>query len=165
MYIGSLKYYRVAKGILDAVNAALTNQVNRASVVPGDIAWDESNCGLLAVSIGQVFLSDNFPEPAETMIGGQCEAAWEVVQIFVQVVRCAPQPPVGELAPTTVAQDTAAQIMAQDTQQALSAIVLWICQNRDTNIVDGILVPVEPQGPEGDSVGVQFSALICLPRG
>jgi hypothetical protein len=64
------------------------------------------------------------------------------------------------------ALDAAAQIMMTDLQQALAAIALWICASRDSGlIVDGMIMPSDPQGPEGDCVGSELHAVIALPRG
>ena len=164
-YLGPTKFYLVAQAIHGVVEAALSNQINRSAIVPGAIAWDESACGLLATSIGPIFLSDRFPEPAESVIGYQCDAAWEVAQILVQVIRCAPQPADGQLAPKIAAQQAAAAIMAADAQEALKAISTWICQERSETIVDAIMGVIEPQGPDGDSVGIQVAVQVALPRG
>jgi hypothetical protein len=163
---GPLKFYTVAEAVRVAVDSALTYPVQRSGVVPGTIAWDECDCGLLAVSTGRAYLSDNFPEEETSRIG-QCEAAWEVIEIVVQIIRCAPGPQ-GEtqLAPTVAALDAAAQIMMTDLQQALAAIALWICASKDSGlIVDGMIMPSDPQGPEGDCVGSELHAVVALPRG
>lgn len=164
-YIGSTKYYRVAEAIHSAVESAITNEVSRSAIVPGAIAWDEAPCGLLAVSIGQVYLSDNFPEQNEVMIGSACDYAWEVVQINVQVIRCAPQPQGQDLAPTVEAQEATALIMAMDAAETTKAISTWICQQRGETIVDAMIRPLDPQGPEGDAVGIQAMVIVALPRG
>lgn len=164
-YVGPTKYYQVAEAVHGVVDAALSNQINRSTVVPGAIAWDEAACGLLAVSVGPIYLSDNFPEAQERPTGFACDAAWEVVTIIVQVIRCAPQPGDGEISPDPAAQDATAAVMAADAAETLKAISQWICQQRGETIVDGILGQIEPQGPEGDSVGIQISVAVALPRG
>jgi hypothetical protein len=166
MYSGPTKFYLVAKAILDVVQPGLTNAVDRFSVVPGAIAWDECPCGLLAVSVGRIYLSDTFPAEIEQPVGMDCDPAYEVAEIIVQIVRCAPQPlGSGEISPTTAAQDTAAQIMAADTQEVLVLVSQWICDNRGTNISDGLVYGIDPQGPEGDCVGIELRAVIGLHRG
>src|SRR3990172_10621502 len=61
MITGELKWYTVASTIEQAVYAELTTKPDRHSVVPGAIAWDECDCGLLAVSVARIFLSETFP--------------------------------------------------------------------------------------------------------
>lgn len=164
MITGALKFYTVAEAVRVAVDAALTNAVQRSCVVPGAIAWDECDCGMLAVSVGRVYLSDNFPQE-QTERDGTCDAAWEVVEIVVQVIRCVPGPDSQGKSPSCADLDTAAQVMAADTQQALAAVALWICNSRNTLVVDGLIMPTEPQGPEGDCAGPELHALVALPRG
>jgi hypothetical protein len=163
-YIGVTKYYQVASAVHAAVAAGLSHAVVRSAIVPGAIAWDEAPCGSLYVSIGPAYLSDNFPAQAETVIGFQCDAAWEVVQIVVQVIRCAPQPQGQSLSPTVAAQDATAQIMATDQAEVMKSISTWICQQRGETIVDGIMSSIDPQGPDGDAVGVQATVLVAVPR-
>jgi hypothetical protein len=154
----------VAEAIRLAVDAALTNSVERSGVVPGLIPWDDCSCGMLAVSVGRVFLSDDFPnEQAERI--SPCDAAWEVAEIVVQVIRCAPSIPEGKMDPTVAAQDLAAQVLAADGQQTLAAITSWICNKRGLDIIDGITTEMTSEGPEGGCVGLQLHALIGLPRG
>lgn len=164
MITGALKYYTVAEAIRVAVDAALTNAVQRSCVVPGAIAWDECDCGMLAVSIGRVYLSDVFPDE-QGSVTGNCQASMEVVEIVVQVIRCVPGPDDQGDPPTCAQLDTAAQIMAADTQQALAAIAVWICQALDTQIFYGLITPTLPQGPQGDCAGPELHVLIALPRG
>jgi len=164
-YTGPTKFYQVAQAVHSTVEAALSNDVNRSGIVPGAIAWDDSPCGLLAVSLGTIFLSDNFPEPIEGPVGFQCDAAWEVVQVVIQVIRCAPQPATGDLAPKIEAQESTAAVMAADAAEMVKSISAWICAQRGETIVDAIMGLVEPQGPEGDSVGIQMIVNVALPRG
>lgn len=163
-YVGVTKYYQVASAVHAAVAAGLSVAVQRSAVVPGAIAWDEAPCGSLYVSIGSAYLSDSFPAPAESVTGFQCDAAWEVVQIIVQVIRCAPLPEGQAIAPTVAEQIAAAQIMATDQAEVMKSISTWICQQRGETIVDGIMSTVDPQGPEGDAVGVQATVLVAVPR-
>jgi hypothetical protein len=162
--IGPDKWYTIGRLIDDAVNIALPSKVDRHGMVPGAIAWDKCDCGMLAVSVGQSYLSDNFPDPAEG-ITGNCDAAWEAAQFNIQVIRCAPQPPDGELYPSAKALDTAAHIMAQDQTSVMKAVTAMLCGLRDDQqIIEYIAGTVDPQGPEGGCVGVQLQVIVCLPR-
>lgn len=164
MWIGETKFYTAAKSVQVAVDAALSNDVDRSGVVPGAIAWDECTCGMLAVSVGRIYLSDQFPFEMDSVMGN-CQAAWEVAEIIVQVIRCAPQPESGQVAPDEDALDTAAQIMAADSQQALTALAKWVCDHKNVDIIDGLVLSIEPQGPSGDCVGPEYRLRIAFPRG
>lgn len=165
MFSGPTKFYQVAAGILAAVDAAVTTQLERKGIVPGAIAWDECACGMLAISIGQAYVSEEFPEPAGSAVGNACDAPLEVVEIIIQVIRCAPLPTNSGMSPTVQAQDSAALIMARDQQETLQGVTQWICDNRDINIMDGLPMPSVPQGPDGDCVGIEQRCLISLLRG
>lgn len=159
------KFYDAAKSIQQAVDAALSNQVERSGVVPGSIAWDDCSCGLLAVSIGRTYLSDEFPFEKDT-VTGNCQAAWEVAEFVVQVIRCAPSPADGQVAPEEDDLDTAAQVMAADSAQTLDALASWVCSHKTaSDIIDGIILSVEPQGPDGSCVGSEFRVRVAFPRG
>lgn len=164
MYSGDLKFYTAAKSIQQAVDTALSNEVERSGVVPGAIAWDDCTCGMLAVSIGRIYLSDEFPFELDN-VRGNCQAAWEVAEIVVQVIRCAPQPPSQQVAVDEDDLDTAAQIMAADSEQALRALSEWICTHKNTDIVDGLVLSIEPQGPSGMCVGPEYRLRIGFIRG
>lgn len=163
MFTGPTKYYQAAKSVQEAVDAALSNQVERSGVVPGAIAWDDCSCGLLAVSIGRTYLSDQFPYEQDSKTGN-CQAAWEVCELIVQVIRCAPQPADGQVSPDEDDLDSAAQVMAADAQQTISALSTWGCDHVDVDVVDTILLGVEPQGPDGDCVGSEFRFRVAFIR-
>lgn len=165
MWNRSSKFYDAASSIQQAVDTALSNEVERSGVVPGAIAWDECACGLLAVSIGRTYLSDEFPYEKDT-VTGNCQAAWEVAEYIVQVIRCAPQPADGQISPDEDALDVSAQVMAADAAETLDALANWICSHKNTSdIIDGIVIAVEPQGPAGDCVGPEFRLRVAFPRG
>jgi hypothetical protein len=163
---GALKFYTVASTLVTAVQEALTTEVDRAGVVPGQIAWDGGDCGLLAASVGPVYLSDVFPHELQDVIG-YCSASWEVSELTFQLVRPAPGPESNQsLYPTRDALDTAAQLLATDGWLMLTTLSQQLCQMRlaDT-IVDFLLGQVTPIGPEGGLMAQQVTVYIGLPRG
>jgi len=162
---GPLKWYTVAAALETAVYAELTTKPDRHSVVPGAIAWDECDCGLLAVSVAQVYLSDSFPNPAATKAGVRCDAAYEVGEFVIQVLRCAPQPDSDVLAPTTVALDASAQDVLRDAYEVLKGASVALCQMSDArDISDFLLRPLTAQGPSGACVGNELRAYVALGR-
>lgn len=163
MLTGPTKFYDAAKSVWVAVDAALTTPVDRSGVVPGLIVWD-SVCGQLSVSIGRVYLSDNFPYEADVNTGN-CQAAWEVNELIIQVVRCAPQPHDGQLAPEEDELDATAQIVARDAAETITALSEWVCQHTNVDVVDGVVLMADPQGPQGDGVATEFRLRLGFPRG
>jgi hypothetical protein len=165
MITGELKWYTVASTLEQAVYAELTTKPDRHSVVPGLIAWDECDCGLLAVSVGTIYLTETFPDPLTRRVGNACDAPWEAAEVIIQVVRCAPNPDDPMTAPTTAELDTSAQEVLRDAYEMLRAVSVKLCQmNRDREIADFILRPLTSQGPSGGCVGNELRAVVSLAR-
>jgi hypothetical protein len=163
---GPLKWYTVAETVRLAIMADLTTLPDRSSVVPGAIAWDECDCGLLAVSVARVYLSDVFPNPQTTKVGIRCDAAWEVAEIVVQLIRCAPGADgVTSLAPTVAALDASAQEILRDAYELLKSVTETLCQLNDAqSIIDFFVNPLTAQGPSGQCVGNELRFLVALAR-
>lgn len=165
MITGALKWYTVASTLEQAVYAELTTKPVRHSVVPGAIAWDECDCGLLAVSVARVFLTETFPDELARRVGNACDAPWEVAEIVIQVVRCAPNPDDPLTAPTTDELDASAQDVLRDAYEMLRAVSVKLCEmNKARDIADFMLRPLTAQGPSGGCVGNELRAYVSLPR-
>lgn len=164
MITGALKWYQVAAAAEAAVYAELTTKPDRHGVVPGAIAWDECDCGLLAVSVAQIFLTETFPDQLTRKVSNACDAPYEVAELVIQVVRCAPNP--DGLDPPTVAElDASAQEVLRDAYEMLKGASVRLCEmNRDRDIVDFMLRPLTAQGPSGGCVGNELRAYVALGR-
>jgi hypothetical protein len=162
---GELKWYTVASRLEQAAYNALTDTPDRHGVVPGAIAWDACDCGMLAVSVAQVYPSEDFPAPQAAPVGA-CQAPWEVAEVVVQIIRCAPNAEGQSLYPTAAALDASAQQVARDAHQALTAVALELCEMSEArDIADYLVRPQVAQGPTGGCVGTELRALVSLPRG
>jgi hypothetical protein len=165
---GAMKYYSIASTLVTTIQDLLTSDVDRACVVPGTIPWDACDCGMLAVSVGSVYLTNDFPEP-EGLPYGNCPPVMEGTEIVIQIIRCAPSPSAGAsstIYPSEGAQQTAAQILASDAYAVLSGTTNLMCQLKgDDAIWDYVVGPVSPQGPEGGCVGVELRVAVAMPRG
>lgn len=164
MITGPTKWYTVAKALRDAVYAELTVKPSRSGVVPGAIAWDECDCGLLAVSLAQIFLSDS---PAD-IVGrpfGNCDAVYEVGEFVIQVVRCAPNPLSLDEPPTVAALDASAQEVMRDAYEMLEGASVRLCEmNAARDISAFMMRPLTSQGPSGGCVGNELRAYVVLGR-
>ncbi|GAA3852534.1 hypothetical protein GCM10023084_03460 [Streptomyces lacrimifluminis] len=164
MISGELKWYEVASRLEQAIFADLTVPPDRHGVVPGAIAWDACDCGLLAVSVGQTYPTEQFPNPALVRVGG-CDAPWEAAEIIMQVVRCTPTHDDQGNPPTTAALDTSAQEILRDAYQMMRAVSTTLCQmNKDREISDFVMRANTPQGPSGACGGNELRAVVSLPR-
>lgn len=165
MILGPMKWYTVAETLRQAVHAELTIKPTRSGVVPGAIAWDECDCGLLAVSVNQIFPSEVFPsllvEPT-----GNCDASLEVGEIVIQIVRCAPSPEGQKLAPSVTELDASAQEVLRDAFELLKATRETLCMmENDRDIMAFLLRPLTAQGPSGSCVGNELRVYVGLRRG
>jgi hypothetical protein len=161
---GPLKWYTVASTLEQAVYAELTTKPDRHGVVPGAIAWDECDCGLLAVSVARIFLTETFPDELSRRIGNACDAPYEVAELVIQVIRCVPGPD-SATAPTTVQLDASAQEILQDAYELLKAVSVKLCEmNRDRDIADFMVRPLTAQGPSGVCGGNELRAYVALGR-
>jgi hypothetical protein len=164
MISGPLKWHTVASRLEQAIYQELSVTPARHGVVPGAIAWDACDCGLLAVSVGQIYPSEQFPNPAIARVGN-CDAPFETAEIIMQVVRCTPTvDDVGE-PPTTDALDASAREILQDAYEMMSAVSITLCQmNKDREIYDFLMRPLTPQGPSGACGGNELRAFVGLLR-
>ncbi len=164
---GPTKWWDVAVLIRDAYRTDLTFPPGRLGIVPGAIAWDDCDCdgGMLAVAGARTYLSDTFPEQQEEKVGAQCDAAWEVMDFVVQLIRCAPQPADGQLSPSVKALESSGAIVLRDAAELTSIASRLMCAIKDDQIVDYMINPVEAQGPEGGCVGNEIHLIVALPRG
>jgi len=169
MISGDMKWYVLAETLRQALHADLTLKPDRSGVVPGAIAWDECDCGLLAVSYAQIYPSETFPDlilnPA-----GNCDASVEVIELVIQLIRCAPNPGTdlsgNDLAPSVAALDASAQEALRDAYELIQSVRETLCQmqeNRD--ILEYLLRPLTPQGPSGGCVGNELRVFVGLLRG
>lgn len=165
MISGPLKWYTVAETLRQAIDAELSAPVQRSGVVSGDIAWDECDCGLLAVTVFQIYPSETFPDLL-TDISGNCDASHEVAEIIIQVIRCAPQPEGQDFAPSVAALDASAQEVNRDAYEMITAARETLCaMQSDRDIYAFILRPLTSRGGSGACVGNELRVFVGLLRG
>lgn len=164
MISGPLKWYTVAETLRAAVHAELTTKPDRSGVVPGAIAWDECDCGILAVSRAQIYLSEVFPNPVAQPVGN-CDAPYEVGEFIIQVVRCIPGATDQTLAPTVADLDASAREIDRDAYEMLKAVSVKLCEmNAARDISNFLLRPLTAQGPSGVCGGNELRAFVALLR-
>lgn len=167
MISGSLKWYTVAKMCLDAAQANLTIQVDRATVVPGAIAWDACDCGALYASVGLIYPSENFPEQQTTRdLATPCMAPYETGEIIVQIMRCAPQPQGQNSYPDAADEDASAQTVRRDAYEIMQAVAQLLCGLQDQDQIESFIIDTQvAAGPGGGCVGTELRFRVGLDRG
>lgn len=162
----------VPAALLECVRAALAGTAagapERVCVVPGQLAWDECDCGLLAAVVGPIDQSSTFPQPASDADRvSACPPAYQSVNVTITVLRCAPQPEGAALAPTCAALDAAALTWFTDMDAVRTALACCLRDLRAADtIADFVLADTVPAGPEGGCVGsdtrLTFGVTNCL---
>lgn len=125
----------------------------REYVVPGQLAWDECECGLLGIEWLSAPFSHVFPNPSPPTSDG-CKP-YLALQVQVTVLRCAPSPGTHGEAPSPSALSAAAIVNLDDLEALLrgtAAAVRFLEENND--ILNFSLSAPTPTGPQGGCVGV-----------
>lgn len=171
MFMGPLAFYNLLSEVVDEVNTELgttaAGSPDRVCVVPGQIAWDDCECGQLAGTINQWFFSNDFPASSSpgVLTVSACQAAWVVADMGISILRCAPGPIGDDLAPTCERLDEAAQthIIDAHTVRNTVACLLQDMKN-DDRIVDYGISGQVATGPAGMCVGSELTFLVSLDR-
>lgn len=163
-------FYQIGSAILEGVEAALEDStggpVNRSGMVPGEVAWDECDCGLLTGTLARTYRSDTFPQVTQAGVTSDlsaCDPPWRVGELVLLVVRCAPVPAEGQLAPSAEALDAAAAVLVSDEYVLDTAARSRLCElRRDDQIIDFVMLGVSSVGPGGGCVGVQLRVHVAV---
>lgn len=166
-----LAWYVVVTGMGACVRAALPDTLGGVPAglrecfsVPGSIAWDDCQCGQLALSVGPSYYSTTFPQPENVRrsLAG-CGAPYWVAPVTVTMLRCAPTPTGTDLGPSCAALAQASMILESDRQvitQALACCLQgWVT---DRTIADYVIGPQAPVGPDGGCVGIALTVTVGI---
>ena len=151
--------------VRDSLAATDAGQPDRICAVPGLLAWDNCECGVLAVVIDRIYQSTTFPNPASDLqlADVQCTVPYLAVDITVTVLRCAPQPQGRELAPScdTLAAAALSWFVDMDTVRASLGCCLAGLLDADT-VLGYALRDTTPAGPDGGCVGSDTHLTVAL---
>lgn len=172
MYQGPAAFYDISTLLLTEIDQALqlsaAGSVARVCVVPGELAWDQCECGTLAASPRRFFLSDEFPEDSlgrGIVRAGPCDLPFLVAEVSISIIRCAPQPADGFTAPPCPALAASAQVLLSDAYVVMTETIRVLCELTANNLIlDYVLGEQNARGPEGSCVGTELIALIGLMR-
>jgi hypothetical protein len=164
--------YGAFQGILEQVESAVIAELRntsasppaRISLVPGAIAWDECDqCGLLALAVSRIYLSDNFPMESTGMV--PAPGAFLVAECVVQLIRCAPVPQGNDLAPSVAALEASAKTVLDDAQAVMCSTINRLQDLQDNyQIVDFLVRHQSFMGPEGACVGSELLFVVGINR-
>lgn len=126
---GDDKWFQVCNAILTAAKAGLTLPANRYLITTGQIAWDDCCDGQLAVSYTRTSPTDEFPTEKVNLVGesGNCTPPYEIGEITVQIIRCAPQALNGQNAPSPERLTAHARQNMIDANQIRVSVAAALC--------------------------------------
>jgi len=147
------------EAILASVRGKLTQTPSgwpvsaQSYLVPGQLAWDNCECGLLAIEWQSASYTAVFPTPHQQLADG-CKP-YLALQLLVTVLRCAPSPNVNGDAPSPQSLQDAAIVNLDDIEALLMGTAQAVQTLDDSNmILQYALGSVNPAGPQGGCVGV-----------
>lgn len=164
---GDDKWFQVCSLILTAASNGLSVPANRYLITTGQIAWDDCCAGQLAVSFTRTSPTESFPTEQVTLVGMACDPAYEIGEITVQIVRCAPQPLNGQNAPSTEAISAHAKQTLIDANQIRKSVSAALCALK-ADFTSGLDYFVRSQlmlGPTGGCDGSELYLYAGLAAG
>lgn len=172
MLKGPTAFYTIASQLVADIDVALADSLGgrpeRACVVPGEVAWDECDCGMLAVTVRRWNLSDGFPGESDTRGAlriGPCDLPWIVGELHIQIVRCAPSPNNNALSVPCPRLDAAAEVLISDAYTVINQTIITLCGYKsDEEIVDYQVGEQETIGPDGGCVGSVVVVQVSIDR-
>jgi len=122
------------RGLYDRYVAAVDHTgdlaIKRRCVVPGEIAWDNCQCGQLAISEVRRYPSREFPLE-EIDHSAECGEPYLVVELVVSLTRCIPTVDANGNPPTCDALNTAARQLTRDKRLIRSAVMCCLTEIYD----------------------------------
>lgn len=137
--------------VYDEILVSGGGSLNRVCLlVPGEVAWDECECGQLAQSITQVYPSSTFPVLSSNVSHTKCGPPLVVVEVSLSVVRCVPIPDQNGKSPKCSHLQTSAITLEADRFATKKALLCCLSdsyqQNNIINFTIGSAISVGPQG-------------------
>lgn len=128
------------------------------SIVPGQIAWDDCQCGQLAQSIGDDYPSTTFPAPAIDTRQQPCGPGLIVTQVTLSLTRCIPVPGDNGRPPRCDKLLEASEILLWDKWLARRAITCCLLDMRHNGqLLDFAVGTATVVGPEGQCAGFELT--------
>ena len=132
--------------------------------VPGDIAWDECQCGSFTQSSGPFLYSNDGREPAPFFGDANCGPFFIGVDVTALILRCAPSVTEAGASPDPGDLAAASRQWHEDAAALRQAVVCCLRELLDAGSIDNWqIVSQGPQGPQGGCVGSQLVYRVWLP--
>lgn len=152
----------VAGIVVSGCALALENQssgglVKRQVITLGEVAWDNCQCGQLALTITRIYLSQQFPQDASRQ--QPCPTGAFVADCSLSIVRCVPGPDQNGNPPKSSELLTAAGIELQDAYfvwTTTECILKRLTDALPYGLTDYVVIDQVPLGPLGGCAGTEL---------
>lgn len=169
--IGNTRICDVASVLVTGVGAAIDaaqvpdDALQRKLFQFGEVAWDNCQCGLLAITVNRVYTSRGFPTDTSQEKRGNCNVGYRVVDASLLIVRCVPvegddsnnalvTPPKVTDVETTTRRTFVDENVAWST---LSCMLDAMYNAAPQQIAEWVVNDSIPLGPQGACGGVQIN--------
>lgn len=151
---------QLVENVATALVGTSSGRPGRACFMPGtEVAWDDCECGQLALVITQSLPSRRFPQAAID----QWTPCHDLIMVFdmqLSLVRCVPGPGTNGEAPTCTALSAAAIVQEEDRYVMWAALNCFLRSLSDSSpkiISDYIINDAPTLGPQGSCGGIQIN--------
>lgn len=163
--MSSTSVYDALSALPAAVNTALAatpaGQVNRVVFSPGaELAWDECDCGQLALVINRRYPSRTFPQDSSDNVLGECDDIGWVIDCKLSIVRCTPGPDDNGDPPTPAAMLAAWQTQESDAYTIRNVVRCYLqaIVTSTPRLIANFIVNDQPSvGPLGNCAGTELN--------
>lgn len=147
------------QAVADAVAASTAGVVDRVCLlVPGEVAWDNCECGQLAQTITDVYPSVSFPTPASDQRTTPCGPLLTVAQVRLSLVRCVRTVDSSGVPPSCADLLADAARLEVDRYTARATLACYLRSLRDSYQIDDFAVGAATStGPQGMCAGFDLA--------
>jgi hypothetical protein len=173
--MGDTKVCDVASQLVTGVAAALNadtapDSLNIVRYQFGEVAWDNCQCGLAALTINRIFTSREFPIDTSRQRVGNCDVGYMVVDASLVIVRCVPVE--GDdsnnalvTPPKSADVEAAARRAFRDQNVAWTTLSCQLSALFDANqVAEWLMCDAVVLGPLGGCGGVQVNFYYAFTR-
>lgn len=148
----------VGAAVVEDVEAECGSIDRVCLLVPGEIAWDQCDCGQFAQTITGIVGSSGFPTPALDTKQTPCGPNEVIISVTESLVRCVPGPDDNGEPPTCAALLDSAITLECDRYVMRHATRCYLKSLYDAYSITGFSVGnATAVGPSGLCVGVELS--------
>lgn len=155
--------------VYDGVDHTGTLSIARKCLVPGDIAWDQCECGQLAMSENRRYGSRAFATEAPDL-DAECGEPVLTIDVTISLTRCVPGPNDNGDPPSCDALNTAALQLLKDKNDVRRTLMCCLTNAYNSHstrppLLGFIIGAQETTGPSGLCAGSDTNFLVGFPNG